>query len=103
MPKRILQGVVISDKMDKTVVVQVERRRMHSKYKKYIMSSKKYFAHNENNQYKVGDLVKIAECRPRSKNKCWEVISEEDLKTDKTFNLKEQKNDTDANQPGCCR
>ncbi|MGD9638217.1 MAG: 30S ribosomal protein S17 [Alphaproteobacteria bacterium] len=74
MPKRILQGVVVSDKMDKTVVVKVERRMMHNKYKKYIMSSKKYSAHDENNQCKVGDVVRICECRPLSKNKCWEVI-----------------------------
>lgn len=75
MPRRILQGVVVSDKMDKTVVVKVERRMMHSKYKKYIMSSKKYSAHDEGNQFKVGDIVRICECRPLSKNKCWEVVS----------------------------
>ena len=67
MPKRILQGVVVSDKMDKTVVVQVERRVMHPVYKKYIKSSKKYHAHDENNACKVGDVVRIQECRPISK------------------------------------
>ena len=76
MPKRILQGVVVSDKMDKTVVVQVERRVMHPVYKKYIKSSKKYHAHDENNQYKIGDVVRIQECRPVSKTKTWEVVTE---------------------------
>ena len=59
MPKRILQGVVTSDKMDKTVTVQVERRVMHPVYKKYIKSFKKYHAHDENNTCKVGDVVRI--------------------------------------------
>lgn len=76
MPKRILQGVVVSDKMDKTVVVRVERRVMHPVYKKYIKSSKKYHAHDENNQYKIGDVVRIQECRPVSKTKTWEVVTE---------------------------
>ena len=58
MPKRILQGVVVSDKQDKTVVVSVERQVMHPVYKKFIKKSKKYAAHDENNQFKVGDVVK---------------------------------------------
>ena len=74
MPKRILQGVVVSDKMDKTVVVQVERRVMHPLYKKYIKRSKKYHAHDENNQYKIGDVVRICECRPVSKTVSWTVL-----------------------------
>ena len=74
MPKRILQGVVVSDKMDKTVVVSVERRVMHPIYKKFIRRSKKYHAHDENNQFKIGDTVRISECRPISKTKTWEVI-----------------------------
>lgn len=74
MPKRILQGVVVSAKMDKTVVVQVERRVMHPIYKKFIRRSKNYAAHDENNQFKVGDIVRICECRPRSKTKTWEVL-----------------------------
>lgn len=74
MPKRILQGVVVSDKMDKTVVVQVERRVMHPIYKKYIKRSKKYSAHDEGNVYKIGDVVQIQECCPISKNKSFEVI-----------------------------
>ena len=75
MPKRILQGVVTSDKMDKTVTVQVERRVMHPVYKKYIKSSKKYHAHDENNACKVGDVVRIQECRPVAKSVSWEVVT----------------------------
>ena len=77
MPKRILQGVVVSDKMDKSVVVRVERRVMHHVYKKYIKRSKKYTAHDENNLCKVGDVVQIIESRPISKTKTWVVVSEE--------------------------
>ncbi len=77
MPKRILQGVVVSDKMDKSVVVRVERRVMHPVYKKYIKRSKKYTAHDENNLCKVGDVVQIIESRPISKTKTWVVVSEE--------------------------
>ncbi|HYM32654.1 MAG TPA: 30S ribosomal protein S17 [Candidatus Cybelea sp.] len=74
MPKRILQGVVVSDKGDKTVVVSVERRVMHPIYKKFIRRSKKYHAHDSKNQFKVGDQVRIQECRPISKLKRWEVV-----------------------------
>jgi len=74
MPKRILQGVVVSDKMDKTVVVKVERRVMHPIYKKFIRRSKKYAAHDEHNQFKVGDIVRIRESVPFSKTKTWEVL-----------------------------
>jgi len=77
MPKRILQGVVVSDAMDKTVVVRVERRVMHPVYKKFIRRSKKYSAHDETNSVKVGDVVRIQECRPISKNKCWVVLAEQ--------------------------
>jgi len=77
MPKRILQGVVVSDAMDKTVVVRVERRVMHPVYKKFIRRSKKYSAHDETNSVKVGDVVRIQECRPISKNKSWTVVVEE--------------------------
>ena len=77
MPKRILQGVVVSDKMVKSVVVRVERRVMHPVYKKYIKRSKKYTAHDENNLCKVGDVVQIIESRPLSKTKTWVVVSEE--------------------------
>ena len=66
----------MSDKMDKTVTVQVERRFKHPLYKKFIRRSKKYAAHDENNVVKIGDVVKIRECRPISKRKTWEVVSE---------------------------
>ena len=78
MPKRILQGVVVSDKQDKTVTVLVERQVMHPVYKKFIKKSKKYAAHDENNQYKVGDTVRIIESVPHSKTKCWTVMSSEE-------------------------
>lgn len=74
MPKRILQGTVVSDKGDKTVIVRVERRIMHPIYRKYLRRSKRYPAHDETNQYKTGDLVRIGECRPLSKTKSWEVL-----------------------------
>ena len=76
MPKRVMQGVVVSDKQDKTVTVLVERRVMHPLYKKYVKKSKKYAAHDENNSSKVGDTVSIQECRPLSKRKRWEVVTE---------------------------
>ena len=76
MPKRILQGVVVCDKQDKTVVVSVERQVMHPVYKKFVKRSKKFAAHDENNQFKVGDIVKIEESRPYSKTKTWTVISD---------------------------
>jgi small subunit ribosomal protein S17 len=75
MPKRIMQGVVVSDKMDKSVVVNVERRTQHPLYKKFIRRSKKYVAHDENNSCKEGDVVQIKECRPISKRKNWEVVA----------------------------
>ncbi len=74
MARRVLQGVVVSDKADKTVVVLVERRVMHPLYKKYIRRSKKYRAHDEDNRCKTGDLVRIEECRPISKTKSWKII-----------------------------
>ena len=76
MPKRVLQGTVVSDKADKTVTVLVERRVMHPLYKKIIRKSKKYAAHDETNSVKSGDIVKIRECAPISKSKTWEVITE---------------------------
>jgi small subunit ribosomal protein S17 len=75
MPKRILQGVVVSDKMDKTIVVQVERRVMHPIYKKFVRRTKKYAAHDEANVHKVGETVRIQECRPISKRKRWAVLT----------------------------
>lgn len=77
MPKRILQGVVVSDKGDKTISVLVKRRITHPVYKKIVEVSKKYAAHDENNSAKIGDVVRIQECRPRSKTKSWELLKEE--------------------------
>ncbi|MBN67382.1 MAG: 30S ribosomal protein S17 [Rickettsiales bacterium] len=74
MPKRILQGTVVSDKGDKTVIVRVERKIKHPLYKKIVRRSKRYAAHDAENQYKVGDLVKIIETKPISKTKTWEVL-----------------------------
>lgn len=74
MPKRVLSGRVTSDKTDKTITVLVERRVMHPIYKKFIRRSKKYAAHDEANLCKVGDVVRIEECRPISKRKTWLVV-----------------------------
>jgi len=80
MPKRILQGTVISDKNDKTIVVNVDRRVRHPLYKKTITRSSKFHAHDEDNVCKIGDKVKIIECTPISKKKSWSVISENEGK-----------------------
>jgi small subunit ribosomal protein S17 len=74
MPRRILNGIVVSDKAHKTVIVRVERRVMHPVYKKFVRRSKKYAAHDEDNRCKIGDAVAIRECRPISKTKKWEVV-----------------------------
>ena len=74
MPKRILQGTVVSDKGDKTVVVKVERRVKHPLYAKIIRLSKKYHAHDEGNEYHEGETVRIEETAPISKLKTWKVI-----------------------------
>jgi small subunit ribosomal protein S17 len=74
MPKRVLAGRVTSDKMDKTITVEVERRVMHPIYKKFIRRSKKYSAHDEAGVAKIGDAVRIEECRPLSKRKTWQLI-----------------------------
>ncbi|MEL7202544.1 MAG: 30S ribosomal protein S17 [Paracoccaceae bacterium] len=76
MPKRILQGVVTSDANAQTVTVSVERRFKHPLLQKTVRKSKKYRAHDENDTFKVGDMVRIQECPPRSKTKRWEVIAE---------------------------
>ena len=75
MPKKILNGKVIKDKNDKTVIVLVKRKYSHPFLKKVLTSSKKYHAHDEKNKYKVGDNVKIIEAKPFSKRKKWEVIN----------------------------
>ena len=74
MPKRVLQGTVVSDKNDKTIVVRVERRFTHPVLLKTIRTSKKYHAHDETNRFKVGDQVSIEESKPISKNKRWVVL-----------------------------
>jgi small subunit ribosomal protein S17 len=74
MPKRILQGTVVSDNNAKTIVVQVERRFIHPVLGKTVRRSKKYHAHDEKGQFKVGDVVRIQETRPLSKLKSWEVL-----------------------------
>ena len=76
MPKRILQGVVVSDKQNKTVVVKVERRFTHPLLKKTVRRTKNYHAHDEANKYKVGDTVRIEEGKPISKLKSWVVVEE---------------------------
>jgi small subunit ribosomal protein S17 len=76
MPRRTLQGTVVSDKNDKTITVLVERRVMHPVYKKFITRSKKYAAHDEENRFKTGETVRIQESRPISKRKRWVVLTE---------------------------
>ena len=76
MPKRILQGVVVSGKNDKTVVVQIERRFTHPVLRKTVRLTKKYHAHDENNSCNEGDIVRIEECSPISKKKKWVVLSQ---------------------------
>ncbi|SDJ13037.1 30S ribosomal protein S17 [Lutimaribacter saemankumensis] len=75
MPKRILQGTVTANQNNQTVTVLVERRFTHPVLKKTIRKSKKYRAHDENNQFNVGDIVRIQECAPKSKTKRWEVVA----------------------------
>ena len=75
MPKRVLKGVVVSDKSDKTITVLVSRKVMHPVYKKHIKRSKKYSAHDENNKFKIGELVTIQESKPISKTKKWVVVN----------------------------
>lgn len=77
MPRRVLQGVVVSDKADKTLSVKVERKVTHPIYKKIVRISKKYSVHDEHNAFKEGDIVRIQECRPISKTKSWEVLADE--------------------------
>lgn len=75
MPKRILQGKVVSNKMDKTITVLVERRVKHPVFGKFVRLSKKFKAHDENNTAQIGDVVRIQECRPISKHKSWELVT----------------------------
>jgi small subunit ribosomal protein S17 len=77
MPKRILTGTVVSDKNDKTIVVKVERKERHPLYGKIIRRSKKYHAHDAANVAKEGEIVRIEECAPISKNKTWRLVTDE--------------------------
>ncbi len=79
MPKRMLQGRVVSDKNDKTVVVRVERRFTHPVMKKTVRLSKKYHAHDEQNTARLGQTIWIEECRPISKNKKWKVVQQSEI------------------------
>lgn len=72
--KKLAQGRVVSDKMDKTIVVLVEGRQVHPLYKKYVSFSKKVKAHDEKNDAREGDLVRVVEARPVSKDKCWRLV-----------------------------
>lgn len=76
MPRRILQGTVVSDSRDKTVTVKVESKVMHSLYKKYVKRSKKVSAHDPENEFKVGDRIEVVEVPPMSKTKCWHVLTD---------------------------
>ena len=77
MPKKILKGIVVSDKPNKTITVVVERKYQHPVLKKVIKSKKKYSVHDEKNKFKKGDAVSIEECKPYSKNKTWIVLDNE--------------------------
>ena len=77
MPKRILQGVIVSDKQEKTVIVRVERTFLHPLLRKTVRRTKKYHAHNEQGEIKVGSRVQIQECAPKSKLKRWEVVPQQ--------------------------
>jgi len=72
--KKVFQGKVVSDKMEKTITVQIERRTLHPIYQKYVSKSKKVKAHDEKNEAKTGDTVRIIECRPVSKDKTWNLL-----------------------------
>ncbi len=98
MPKKKLKGKVISDKMQKTVVVEVESTRKHSKYKRNFLVHKKYKAHDEKGECRVGEEVVIEECRPISKDKRWRVINKisRNRNDEKSRNRSETERETDA-------
>lgn len=95
MPKRMLQGTVLSTKGDKTIVISVESRLLHPVMKKVVRRTKNYMAHDANNKAMVGALVWIRECRPISKSKTWELISEQEAMTMRGQTM-EQKNHKSA-------
>ena len=72
--KKVYSGVVVSDKMDKTIVVAIENRKLHRLYKKYVINTKKVKAHDEKNEAKSGDKVKVIQSRPISREKCWQLL-----------------------------
>ena len=72
--RKVVQGVVVSDKMDKTIVVEIMMRKLHPLYKKYVTRSKKVKAHDEKNDAHIGDTVRVEECRPMSRDKRWRLI-----------------------------
>lgn len=71
--KKTYTGQVVSDKMEKTIVIAISTKRLHPLYKKYVTSTKKVKAHDEKNEAKIGDTVRVVECRPLSKDKCWRL------------------------------
>lgn len=91
MPRRVLEGDVVSDKMDKTVTVLVERRFMHPLYKKYVKKTDRYAAHDPANACKVGDRVSIIECAPISKRKRWAVVTGDEVAPSKSKAEKKEK------------
>lgn len=86
MPKRVLQGIVINDKNDKTISVKVERKVKHPIYKKTIRLTKKYAVHDERNYFKIGDSVKLIENKPISKTKKWQVVYPEGISPEEATN-----------------
>ena len=101
MPRRVLEGIVTSSKMDKTVTVLVERRFIHPVYKKYVKRTDKYAAHDEQNAYKEGDKVQIIECAPISKRKSWTVVDNGQVpanQTDKPAKKAAPKQDTEKKE-----
>ena len=99
MPRRILEGDVVSDKTDKTITVLVERRFMHPLYKKYVKKTSKYAAHDPANSHKVGDRVRIIECKPISKTKRWAVVGAEGAETPASEKKKEEAQKPAAKKP----
>ncbi|QQR57604.1 MAG: 30S ribosomal protein S17 [Candidatus Melainabacteria bacterium] len=96
MPKKVLVGTVVSDKMDKTVVVAVERRVAHSRYEKQIVKTTKFKAHDASNACKTGDEVKIEECRPLSKEKTWKVVEIQKVSEDNVVSSPSSSNDKES-------
>jgi small subunit ribosomal protein S17 len=88
--RKVRRGVVTSDKMDKTVVVKVETLILHPLYKKYIKQSRKFYAHDENNEARIGDTVEIIETRPLSRLKCWRLLNVVSRSIESTIEIAEE-------------